>query len=412
MKKQSLSMKMLDLLSQEADVQQIVNEAALIFGNPVVVIDTKFHIMFFSTNIEVNIDHWKETMLREYVSDEIVSDLENSQLINRLHTGAELIEHDIPGNHKALRYPMFYRKKYIGFVGVYDYRKPLSENDGNMLRTVAKALVVALGRDRNISDDSQNDYEYLLERLIRCTDVERARWVCRKHSETVFGTRLILLCLEKRGDEEARQNIASERIRDVMKKTLYRHYSIVFENRVYMLFDLGIVSEEFWEKTLETLEKYCVSHNLTAGVSHEFDNQEFVPLAGKQAVNALKWGEDKTQERIHFFDDYMVDCMMEQCVQTYPAEFFMHPALHRLMEYDAEYHTEYYYTLRVYLDNFCSMKATAEKLNIHYNTMKYRVSMIENIIEDSLKNNNELKKKLYFSMYCQENRGGVPGEHC
>lgn len=64
-----------------------------------------------------------------------------------------------------------------------------------------------------------------------------------------------------------------------------------------------------------------------------------------------------------------------------------------LIDYDRENNTEYIRTLRALVDNDWNLKATADKLYIHYNTMKYRFEKICEILNINLKD-----KENKFSM--------------
>jgi DNA-binding PucR family transcriptional regulator len=52
---------------------------------------------------------------------------------------------------------------------------------------------------------------------------------------------------------------------------------------------------------------------------------------------------------------------------------FIHPAVFQLQEYDAQYNSDLFYTLKEYLINNQNMSLTANKLHIHYNSLKYRI---------------------------------------
>lgn len=84
-------------------------------------------------------------------------------------------------------------------------------------------------------------------------------------------------------------------------------------------------------------------------------------------------------------------------------EFYRHPFITKIIEYDNLYQTTYYQTLKYYLYCFGSLKETAKSLDIHYNSMKYRLNKIEEITECSLRNNNELRIQLLLSLLILSN---------
>ena len=55
------------------------------------------------------------------------------------------------------------------------------------------------------------------------------------------------------------------------------------------------------------------------------------------------------------------------------------PALQRIIEYDEEHGTEYVRTLWAYLRNMGRLRPAAQELNVHRNTLEYRVTRIAEV---------------------------------
>lgn len=67
-----------------------------------------------------------------------------------------------------------------------------------------------------------------------------------------------------------------------------------------------------------------------------------------------------------------------------------HEKLPRLKEIDAQQHTEYYRTLRVYLEENLNATQTARELYIHRSTLLYRLERIREILDSDLTDPDEL----------------------
>lgn len=65
---------------------------------------------------------------------------------------------------------------------------------------------------------------------------------------------------------------------------------------------------------------------------------------------------------------------------------FMEKHLSKLIEYDKQNNSELLTTLEVFLDNESAIQASAEKLHIHYNTLRYRLNRLEDILDTDLAN--------------------------
>ncbi len=62
----------------------------------------------------------------------------------------------------------------------------------------------------------------------------------------------------------------------------------------------------------------------------------------------------------------------------------LHPALQTLRAYDGRHHTAFYETLRIYLRNERNIADTARELNLHRNSLLYRLKRLEELVEDNL----------------------------
>lgn len=58
----------------------------------------------------------------------------------------------------------------------------------------------------------------------------------------------------------------------------------------------------------------------------------------------------------------------------------------KLIDYDKKYNTDYLETLYSYIANFKNQTELAKVMNIHRNTLYYRISKIEEIINIDLNN--------------------------
>lgn len=81
---------------------------------------------------------------------------------------------------------------------------------------------------------------------------------------------------------------------------------------------------------------------------------------------------------------------------------FIRPEIRRIMAYDEAYGTEYLKTLFTYLENLGSMIKASELLQIHYNTMKYRIQQIESICGTEFHDRPGILVQLYLSMKLQD----------
>lgn len=92
---------------------------------------------------------------------------------------------------------------------------------------------------------------------------------------------------------------------------------------------------------------------------------------------------------IHRFNDVAFPYILEQITRKLPAYMVSHERLLRLKYADEENGTEYFRTLRLYLDNHFNAVQTARELYIHRSTFLYRLERIKAILGTDFTNSDE-----------------------
>lgn len=394
----------LDFLSEGPDIQALIDRATEYIGNPIIVADARFRILNASQNVDLDIPLWKVSLSEHYITEGMISLMEKNKILDRIRNEkGKVIPDDLPNGYHALRTPLFYAGKCCGFLGIYDYHRSFREGDSEALSALAKAVSVLFHADPNILgalDDSRDGY--FLE-LIKCETREMAEILVRRNSSIHFGPDKLLVCFTRRVQGMSAENVAFGRLRDFLRQGLYQHVSAIYKHHLVLLFSLHKTSDVTLGYIRSSIEECCEKYDLYAGLSYSFEDDAFIPLAYKQALKASLYAEpEEAGSRLCRYENYMLGDIMNASLRMYPAVMYEHPVLARLRAYDQEYGTKYVDTLRLYLEQFCNMKVTAAELGVHYNTIKYRLSMIEEISGQEIRNDPELLLRLSLSIRIQD----------
>jgi len=150
----------------------------------------------------------------------------------------------------------------------------------------------------------------------------------------------------------------------------------------YEDFVIGIVRVEDQKETLEKIKEVLRVFKLNAGISLIFNDFYEFPMYCKQAGIALKCGkEEKSNECVHYFEDYCFSYMLDRCVDELHPEMLFPPALHKLIECDEKKSTNYVETLRAYLENDLKPAKAMKALFIQRSTFLYRLERIGEIAQ-------------------------------
>lgn len=140
----------------------------------------------------------------------------------------------------------------------------------------------------------------------------------------------------------------------------------------------GIISNRGYILTCggHEVPKRLIRKNLRIGHSLSFDSLQHVKSYSIQAETALRFGHEKEENFEDHYGDYIKECLGFGMKH---AEAFIVPEIRRIMDYDNAYNTEYFETLKVYVRLMCSKQKTADAMNLHINTVKYRIGQLEKV---------------------------------
>ena len=102
-------------------------------------------------------------------------------------------------------------------------------------------------------------------------------------------------------------------------------------------------------------------------------------LAGHERVHVCG-GSAHGRGQVYHYCDYAYVQMLGLTNTQYNLLNFVHPSLMRLARYDRDHGTELMDTLFIYLQNACNTQRAAKMLNLHKNTLLYRMGRIREIL--------------------------------
>lgn len=159
--------------------------------------------------------------------------------------------------------------------------------------------------------------------------------------------------------------------------TIYQNQLVILVNREK---NQGI--GEYMLNMFRDIANRC---HLLIGISQEFHDILETRRYYKQAQKALDYGENvvnKNQKHpLYFFQDYILIEMLEICRKNENLMDYCNPKLMKLLDYDREQGTDYMSTLYEFMENSQNIKRTAEAMFIHKNTLIYRIDKIKVIMD-------------------------------
>lgn len=92
------------------------------------------------------------------------------------------------------------------------------------------------------------------------------------------------------------------------------------------------------------------------------------------------------KEKIFHYGDFITNIAMEFVARNMSAENLLHSELTKLKTYDNENDSNYFITLKTFVQSLYNKNETADMLNIHRNTLFYRLEKIYELTGMNIRN--------------------------
>lgn len=374
-----ISYELIQLLGTDPDIRTILDTGYKYLNNPIHLTDLTGRLLCSSRHDVPVDDIWENIERNGYIDYERYQSTCRPNVIKILKNTRPFIIPNAPENVTllvcGLKTPRHFRANLI----VIQNERPFNDEDEQILSMIATSLCTLL--DSYYPDNGRkiDASDYLICDLLDTPTVdikpleERRKIVgyCPKPP-----LQILTVCNSK--------NITALPILNMTRAYLEEIFSscktVIHNNRtVTILNESGLDSHTFNScGILSFLEKY----GLTASLSRAFGELPDIYEYYMQTLYALEYGSIIHPEHpFYYYEDYTLYRCLDD---SDAARRLCHPCIRRLQEYDAEHRTDYTQTLYAYITQLRSIRDAAAVMNIHYNTMKYRLGRLLGLIDISV----------------------------
>ena len=152
-------------------------------------------------------------------------------------------------------------------------------------------------------------------------------------------------------------------------------YTILFENSSVTF--IHYANQEYFERVKKTINNFISEADLSGCISNEFEDLADSFIYFKQVKILYPFIKEKGI--LYFYSDFTLDYMFK-FFEKENKVLLCHPIIYKLIKHDSENETDFYNTLKVYLENERSIVKSANILYIHRNTLLYRMEKINSLI--------------------------------
>ena len=268
-----------------------------------------------------------------------------------------------------------------------------NENFTENTYKITKLLSNVIGEELKKNDVYRNLYGIMYENLIidliegnvkdNKTLMERM-----KSAQCNFGNNLRLLIMDLSNYHAL--NNPFNFLKHSLEKILPNHKSLFYKNNVLILLDFK-ENSNLNHESKNKLKNFIKEHNLILSVSNSFTNILKIGDYYKQGMDTLELVYNlDLKGNIFFYENLKFYHLLHRSNLDKELLNFCSEGLIKILQYDKENNSEYYRTLKAYIEEGGNVVQSANKLFIHRNTMNYRLNKIKEIGNIDLDNGDEI----------------------
>lgn len=388
-----------DALLENRGLQEICDAAAKVLENPFWISDLNSrHLTRVSGNSR------DENLLSEnesgYVQEETLDFLYENHIMEQINSSEEPLIFEAPGtNRRILSCAARITNVTIANVSCFEENRSFTSEDEELIKEIAKIVSAELQKSSFYKDNKDMMYSYfltdLLENRILYEDMKQ------RLKKIGYETREYFYLLTVELDSVEHRDILLSNINGQLKHILGNAIYCLYQNHSVFLISRRkpIAKGELVQKRLEA---YLANSNLRGALSNVFKNLSYVPYHYRQSKEAVRLGKQSMpKEHLYSYSLLATSHMINMTKGMIFYRDFCNGAIEKLLDFDAKSGSELTESLYRYLENNCSVVKTAAALNLHPNTMRYRLEKIKEVTECRMENGHQcfdlmLALKIYY----------------
>lgn len=383
--------EILSCLSEQQDLQKLLDITYKFIGNPLRLIDAAHNIIASSLGDgQLDEPQWVDYETNKNFSQDY-NNICNSDYAFRHHmlNSPEPYVMNYPSifKHRQRTARVRQNEMNIAFVSELEYYKPFSKFGAEILKIFSKFACIKLSNDAHFFSSYDSPASDLLMYVLkeeRPNPLTTQQLISNAGLTLRKNLYLIYITDGDKFDSKAKMIY----IRNILDKFFVGYLTEIVNSKVIILLDSDIFGKfPVSLRRMTDLEQLLRVNNVFAGISwcyHDIINSS---KALAQAQKAVYFAiQSKINDTIFYYEDYILNNLVQTFLTKEPANNIIDPMLYELLDHDRTHNSELTATLYFFIKNNLDMHLTSEILHIHSNTLKYRMQKIVNLTGLDIKN--------------------------
>ena len=371
---------LMNVLFEGKGLQQLVDTAAELFGNPVYVIDLQYKYLAISSGVFPGNTFWSKESESLYIHEEGIRYIRKNHIDEKIRNSKLPIYYfnEIAG-YGTLTCAVHIDGIEVGHIMVQESEHKFKDTDSEFLFNFARLVSMELQKNSVFTDNKGVMYSYLLAELLKSSRAN-VNIIRQRLDSLGFRMKSDLYIMVIPPSSYTASNLHLEVILQSLRNIFVESLYVIYENSIVFLISKDKY-QGFSEYEQDRLTDFLKTNNLKAGISNFYSDLEDTSRFYKQALEALHLGsKTRPDTPIYHYENYYI----YQMLQVFEKEdkelrYLIHPGVMQLYYYDKEKNTDFMSTLQTYLLHPGPSSEVAQRLHIHKNTLLYRLGKIKEI---------------------------------
>ncbi|MBU3182871.1 PucR family transcriptional regulator [Clostridium psychrophilum] len=387
---QELYKLLFDALSK-GGFEEITKAAYSYMKHPIVLIDVEYKVLSQVPHCPLG-DPIRDTLLKEnLVPSEMIWDFDNDNYVktNRENNRAFLVDWGMVANLPRIMVSVRVNGQIKGYMGILYPDGKCAQEDLASADIIVQAFAMEFSRIMKFSSELLPLQNVFLSELFHGhinNQNQLKEW--SSHVNLTLSKGYCLLAIQP--TRATIDSVLLQYIHQQFEKKLPSVLSIVFDECIYLLIttvNTKSMMDSFVKAQMQMLKPILVELHLLAGISDRFDNLLDLRPYLYQAKHALTLGKLNPKcPMISVYNNLVLENILSTVRTHMEPQNYMHPTLSILEKHDNLNGTEYLTTLKTYMTSMCNSTKTSKALNIHRNTLLYRLNRIVQLTDINLDN--------------------------
>lgn len=361
--------------------EEITKAANAFLHRPIVLINVEYDVLVQIPKVPMGDEVYDTLLNLGLVPTSMVFDFERDNYVttNWDNTHAFLVDWGMVSSSPRIMASVRVDDEIVGYLGIIYGDTVCTQEDLDLADLLVKAYAIEFRRLKAFPTESSPLRSVFLSELFQgkiSSAEELNEWEFHAKVSLPKGYRIVSL----QSSQEMLKPALLQYVYKQVERRLPHIYSIVFKGNITLLLtNLQSVpdTEENIHGQMASIYSSLQDLKLEYGISDRFENLLDIKTYLYQAKEALNIAGKKGEPFVFsIYNKCVLEDILSKIKSGMEQRNYIHPALPELAALDEESGTEYYVTLETYMKNMLSSSKTCKALNIHRNTLLYRINKI------------------------------------